>query len=128
MSQEVVVINIPPIFGCCLSRDFTTKIGGYLSLDWSHLILRTHHDTKIKILLEPLHAEHVTDQAMINVEPTHTSISNEERKVVKLLEDEEVTGEIPPEKESFLNEFIEFDHFSNYHATNLGTYCIIYEN
>lgn len=41
VSQEVVVIDIPLVFGLHLSRDFTTKIGGYLSLDWSHLILRT---------------------------------------------------------------------------------------
>lgn len=82
MSQEVVVIGIPPIFGLCLSRDFTTKIRGYLSLAWSHLILRTQHGAKLKILSEPLHIEHVVDQAMLNFEPTHTSISNEERKMV----------------------------------------------
>lgn len=128
VSQEVVVIDIPPIFGLCHSWDFTAKIGGYLSLDWSHLILCTQHDAKIKILSEPLHAEHVAGQAMINFEPTHTSISNEERKVVELLEDEEVTGEIPPEQEVFLNEFIDSDPFSNLHAIGLGTYCIFYEN
>lgn len=128
VSQEVVVIDIPLVFRLCLSQDFTAKIGGYLFLDWSHLILCTQHDTKLKILSEPLHVEHVADQAMINFKPTHTSISNKERKVVELLEDEEVTGEIPPEHEVFLNEFIDSDPFSNYHATDLGTYCIFYEN
>lgn len=82
VSQEVVVIDIPPVFGLCLSRDFTAKIGGYLSLDWSHLILQTQQGSKLKILSEPLHAEHIADQAMLNFEPTHTSISNKERKTV----------------------------------------------
>lgn len=65
---------------------------------------------------------------MINFDPTHASISNKERKVVELLEDEEVTGEIPPEQEFFLNEFVDSDPFSNYHTTGLGTYCIFDEN
>lgn len=65
VSQEVVVIDIPPVFGLCLSRDFTAKIGGYLSLDWSHLILRTQHGAKLKIFSEPLHTEHVVDQDML---------------------------------------------------------------
>lgn len=99
-----------------------------MSLDWSHLILYTLRGTKLKILSEPLHVEHVTDQAMINFEPTHISISNDEWKVVEFLEDEKVTGEIPPKKEVFLNEFINSDPFSNFHATSLGTYCIFEEN
>ncbi|XP_059070727.1 uncharacterized protein LOC131860348 [Cryptomeria japonica] len=81
----------------------------------------------MKILSEPLHAEHIADQALINFEPTHTSITNDEQKVVELLEDE-VTGEIPPEQEAFLNESIDSDPFSNYHATSLGTYCIFEED
>lgn len=115
VSQEVMVIDIPPVFGLYLSRYFTTKIGGYMSLDWSHLILRTQHVAKLKILSEPLHAKHIAHQALINFEPTHTSISNDERKVVEILEDEEVMGEILPEQEAFLNEFINSDPFSNYH-------------
>lgn len=61
VSQEVIVIDIPPIFGLYLSHDFTTKIGDYLSLYWSHLILWTQHGAKLKILSEPLHTEHVAD-------------------------------------------------------------------
>lgn len=127
VSQEVVVIDIPPIFGLCLSRDFTAKIGGYLSLDWSHLILHTKRGAKLKILSEPLHVEHVVDQAMLNFEPTHTSISGEERRMVEFIEDEEIIGDTSPNQEVFLEEFIDFDPYSNYHATGLGTYCIFYE-
>lgn len=83
---------------------------------------------KLKILAEPLHAEHIADQDMLNFELTHTSISNEERKIVDLLEDEEVTGDIPQDQKIFLNEFIDSDPYSNYHATGLGTYCIFDEN
>lgn len=128
VSQEVVVIDIPPIFSLCLSRDFTAKIGGYLSLDWSHLILRTQHGAKLKILSEPLHTEHIADRAMLNFEPTHAFLSNEEKKMVELIEDEEVTGDITLEQEVFLNEFINFNPYSNYHATGLSTYCIFYED
>lgn len=128
VSQEVIVIDIPPIFGLCLSHNFTTKIGGYLSLDWSHLILQTQHGAKLKILLEPLLTEHIVDQAMINFEPTHTSISNELRKNVELLEDEEVTDDITLEQEVFLNEFINSDPYANYHAIGLSTYFIFDED
>ncbi|KAH9293824.1 hypothetical protein KI387_040972, partial [Taxus chinensis] len=36
--QDVSVIDLPPLFALCLSRDFTAKIGGYLSADWSHML------------------------------------------------------------------------------------------
>lgn len=65
---------------------------------------------------------------MLNFEPTHTSISNEERRTIELLEDEEVTEDITPEKEVFLNEFINSDPYSNYHATGLGTYYFFDED
>ena len=31
--QDIYVIDLPPYFGLCLSREFTAKIGGYLSSD-----------------------------------------------------------------------------------------------
>lgn len=65
---------------------------------------------------------------MLNFEPTHTYISNEERKIIELLENEEVIGDIPPDREVFLNEFINSNPYSNYHATGLGTYYIFYED
>ena len=37
--QDIIVVDLPPLFGICLSREFTTKLGGYLALDYSHLLL-----------------------------------------------------------------------------------------
>lgn len=64
---------------------------------------------------------------MLKFEPTHTSISNKERKIIEFIEDEEINGDIPLEWEVFLDEFIDSNLYSNYHATSLGTYCIFYE-
>lgn len=119
--EEVVIIDIPPVFGLYLPRDFTTKIGGYLSLDWSHLILRTKHGAKLKVMYEPLHTKYVADEALMNFEATYTSITREEMYCIELLEDEEVTGDRTLEQEVFLNKFIESDPFGNYHATGIET-------
>lgn len=58
--QDIEIISIPPVFRLCLSRFFTTKIRGYMSLDWSHLILCTKYGSKM-VLSEPLMEEHITD-------------------------------------------------------------------
>ncbi|KAH9289487.1 hypothetical protein KI387_033604 [Taxus chinensis] len=56
--QDVTVVDLPPYFALCLSRDFTTKIGGYLSSDWS-LFFTTHYGTKVTINSEPLARFHI---------------------------------------------------------------------
>lgn len=84
VTQEVAVINIPLVFGLCLSRSFTAKFGGYLSLDWSHLILITKHGAELKILSKPLHSEHIANEVVINFEATHTSILGDEMRCVWL--------------------------------------------
>lgn len=33
VSQDTMIIDVPPMFGLCLSQEFTSKVGGYLSLD-----------------------------------------------------------------------------------------------
>lgn len=43
--HDIYIVDLPPNFAICLSRDFTTKLGGYLSFDWSHLFFRTIYDT-----------------------------------------------------------------------------------
>ncbi len=43
----------------CLSRDFTAKIGGYLSADWSHMLFRTCYGTKVTIKSERLAKNHI---------------------------------------------------------------------
>lgn len=128
MTQEVAIFDIPPIFGLFLSHDFTAKVGGYLSLDWSHLIIRTRHGAKLKILSGPLHSEHIASEAMINFEATHTCVLGEEMKCVELLEDAKVTRDQSLDQEVFLNEFKDADPYGNYHAIGLGPYVFFYED
>ncbi|KAH9298001.1 hypothetical protein KI387_029683, partial [Taxus chinensis] len=52
--QDVSVIDLLPLFALCLSRDFTAKIVGYLSTDWSHLLFQTRYGTKATIRFEPI--------------------------------------------------------------------------
>lgn len=35
--QYIVVVDFPPLFGICLSREFIAKLGGYLDLYYTHL-------------------------------------------------------------------------------------------
>ena len=42
-----------------MSRDFTTKIGGYLKFDWSHMLFRTRYGTKVTIKSELLAKNHI---------------------------------------------------------------------
>lgn len=37
--QDIIVIDLPPLFGIYLSREFTAKLGGYLALDYTHLLI-----------------------------------------------------------------------------------------
>ena len=57
--QDIFVIDLPPYFALCLSREFTAKIGGYLSSDWSHMLFRTHYGTKVTIKLVGLSKNHI---------------------------------------------------------------------
>lgn len=36
---DSIIVDLTPLFGICLSREFTTKLGGYLDLDYTHLPL-----------------------------------------------------------------------------------------
>ena len=37
--QYIIVVDLPPLFRIYLSRKFTTKLGGYLAFDYTHLLL-----------------------------------------------------------------------------------------
>ena len=37
--QDIIMVDLPPLFGICLSREFTAKLGGYLALDYSNILL-----------------------------------------------------------------------------------------
>lgn len=50
--QDMYIADLPPHFSICLSRGFTTKLGGYISVDWLHLFFRTQYGTKVTIKSE----------------------------------------------------------------------------
>jgi len=33
------VVELPPLFGLCLSKEFTANIGGYLAMDYTHYLI-----------------------------------------------------------------------------------------
>ena len=40
VTQDISIAKVKPHFFFCLSRDFTTQIGGYISSDWSYMFFR----------------------------------------------------------------------------------------
>ena len=36
---DIVVVDIPEAYGMLLSRDWSAKLNGYFSTNWSHLLL-----------------------------------------------------------------------------------------
>lgn len=58
LNQYIIVVHLPPLFGICLSREFTIKLGGYLSLDYTHLLL-PHKDKYVKIINEGTKVVHL---------------------------------------------------------------------
>lgn len=58
LNQDIIVVDLPPLFGICLSREFTAKLGGYLALDYIHILL-PHKDKYIKILNEETKVIHL---------------------------------------------------------------------
>lgn len=75
--QEVFVIDLPPYFSLCLSRDFTAKIGCYLSSDWSHILFRTRYGTRVTIRSKSLAKDHI-EPYMSSIVNINTFISQED--------------------------------------------------
>lgn len=57
--QDISVIDLPTYFAICLSREFTAKIGGCLSFDYSHMLFRTRYGTKVTIRVELAATDHI---------------------------------------------------------------------
>ena len=52
---DIVVVDVPETYGMWLSRDWSEKLKGYFSTDWSHLCLPYNgRPNQIKINREPL--------------------------------------------------------------------------
>ena len=66
--QDIIVVDLPLLFGICFSREFTIKLGGYLALDYTHLLL-PFQNKKVKILnngTKNVHLKKITEQNCIN--------------------------------------------------------------
>ena len=73
---DIVVVDIPKAYGLVLSRDWSTKLNGYFSLDWSHLWLPYKGSpNQIKILREP-HMKHNVTQFEEKNEPVNSILGN----------------------------------------------------
>ena len=59
ITQDIPIVELPPHFSICLSRDFTTQIAGYIASNWSYLFFRTRYGTKTSIRVEPLALNHI---------------------------------------------------------------------
>ena len=58
---DIVVADIPDVYGLVLSRDWSTRLDGYFASDWSHLWLpHKGSPNQIKILREPQMKHNVT--------------------------------------------------------------------
>lgn len=57
-NRDIIVVDLPPLFEICISREFTTKLGGYLALDYTHLML-PYKDKYVKIPNEGTKAIHL---------------------------------------------------------------------
>jgi len=72
VTQDISIAQVKPHFSICLSRDFTTQIGGYMSSNWSYMSLRTRYGAKDSITVEPLALHHTEPYTpnLINVNCT----------------------------------------------------------
>ena len=58
---DIVVADIPDVYGLVLSRDWSARLDGYFASDWSHLWLpHKRSPNQIKILREPKMKYNVT--------------------------------------------------------------------
>lgn len=105
----------------CLSRDFTTKLGGFLSFNWSHLFLKTIDGTNVTIKSKP--------QAKFHIEPCVPSPINANLYITHELKDQSMTLDPnTPIKDVNLDEgaalYHKVDPFSHTSGVGLGIYMI----
>lgn len=121
--QDVYIIDLPPYFALCLSRDFKAKLGGYLSSDWSHMFFRTIYGTKVTIKLELLANDHI--------EPYIPSVVNANLSIQESNEQPDIPDPNTPIEgipDVVLDEWVvendEEDPFNHMEELELGVYMI----
>ena len=73
---NIVVADIPEAYGLVLSRDWSTKLNGYFTSNWSHLWFPYKGSpNQIKVLREP-HIKHNVTQLEGKNEPLNSVLGN----------------------------------------------------
>jgi len=66
--QDIIMVDLSPLFEICLSREFIAKLGGYLALEYTHLLL-PFQNKQVKILNEgtkSVHLKKIIEQNYLN--------------------------------------------------------------
>ncbi len=82
ITQDISVAEVKPQFSICLSRDFTTQIGGYISSDWSYMSFRTRYGTKASIKEEPLSLHHIEPYTPNLINMNYTILEMDENDIM----------------------------------------------
>ncbi|KAH9299889.1 hypothetical protein KI387_044112 [Taxus chinensis] len=125
--QDVFVIDLPPLFTLCLSRDFTAKIGGYLSADWSHMLFRTRYGTKATIRSEPIANFHIEPYTLSQINTNCSTFDQED--YLSTDETDTKVGSIPDlTLDEWENKVHDFYPYQEIEESMLGVYYMQEEN
>ena len=123
MTQDISIAEVKPHFSICLSRDFTSQIGGYISFDWSYMSFRTRYGAKASIRAEPLSLHHTEPYTPNLINMNCTILEIDENDIVN--EPTTSPTQIP---DFLLDEWAnayQFDPMLETLETGLSTYLIL---
>ena len=92
--MDIYIIDLPPYFFIFLSRDFKAKIGGYLSIDWSHMLFCARYGTKVTIRFEPIERDCI-EHHIVNAKNEVTTILFDQEEVSATHEPKTQVDKIP---------------------------------
>lgn len=122
MTQDISVAEVKLHFSICLSRVFTTQIGGYISSDWSYMLFTKRYGTKASIRVEPLALHHIEPYTLNLINMNCTILEMDENDIVNDLSTS--LAEIP---DFLLDEWdngCQLDPILETLEIGLSTYCI----
>lgn len=120
ISQDISIIELPPHFAMCLSRDFTTQISGYIASNWSYMFCRTRYGTKTSIRVEPLADHHIEPYMPSPINMNYTILDGSEEDTIH--DSATAITEVP---DYLLDEWATNLKANPIKETGLGTYYIL---
>jgi hypothetical protein len=113
---NIIVVDIPEVYSLFFSRDWSEKLHGYFSMDWSHLWLPENgHPNKIRINRERYLKYIVTDLNNPN-EPFITAANSIETQVTNTFFGNfmtEISSITKPEQQSEVTVYTQATNFSS---------------